>query len=123
LAPLYLVCATKGWPNFENYTLSASLQWVQTGTSSSTPKYGIYAAYSDVKNYASVWIDIKNSVVASCAIVNGSAQGWANCSLPAGFVPSNPNALQIKKTGNVFDTSLNGAALAGGLTRAAALVF
>jgi hypothetical protein len=106
-----------GWnSNFENYTLTASLQWVQTGTTSSTPKYGVYAAYSDVKNYASVWIDIKNKVVASYAVVNGSAQGWANCALPLGFVPSSANTLQIVKTGNVFNISLNGSALSGACT-------
>lgn len=103
-----------GWnPNFENYTLSAALQWVQTGTTSTTPKYGLYVAYSDVKNYVSVWIDIKNSVVASYAVVGGSAQGWANCSLPSGFVPGNVNTLQVQKAGNVFNISLNGTALSG----------
>jgi GH43 family beta-xylosidase len=106
-----------GWnPNFQNYTLNASLQWVQTGMTSSSPKYGVYAAYSNVKNYASVWIDIKNGVVASYAVVNGTAQSWADCPLPPGFVPSNANTLQIQKTGSVFDISLNGTALAGACT-------
>jgi hypothetical protein len=41
-------------PNFENYTFTAGLQWVQTGTTSAFPKYGVYAAYSDVRNNVSV---------------------------------------------------------------------
>jgi hypothetical protein len=103
-----------GWnPNFENYTLTASLQWVKTGTTSPAPKYGVYAAYSDANNYVSVWIDLRNGVVMSDGVVNRVAQRRENCPLPSGFAPSNANTLQIKKTGNLFDISLNGVALKG----------
>jgi hypothetical protein len=40
-------------------TDNAGLQWVQTGITSSFPKYGVYAAYSDTNNNVSVWIDIQ----------------------------------------------------------------
>ena len=103
-------------PNLEEYTLSADLQWVQSGSTSTVPKYGLYALYSDANNNMSAWIDIGNKVVASYAVVGGAAQSWENCPLPAGFVPGNFNTLQVRTLGNVFTLTLNGAALSGACT-------
>jgi len=103
-------------PNFENYTVSAGLQWVKTGSTSAYPKYGIYALYSDVNNYVTVWIDLNYNVIASYAVVGGSGQGWQNCPLPGGFVPGNYNTLAVQKSGNVFNITLNGTAVSGACT-------
>jgi len=109
-------------PNFENYTLNAGMQWVQTGTTSAFPKYGLWAAYSDVRNNVSFWIDINYGVVTSNAVINGVDQGWLDCPLPVGFVPGNVNTLQVTKSWNdaqllsTFRVSLNGTALSGACT-------
>jgi len=52
-----------GWSSlFRGYlsgdgTVSVSGQAVQAGTTSSFPKYGVYAAYRDENNYVQGWID------------------------------------------------------------------
>ena len=103
-----------GWnPNYHNYSLNADLQWVQTGTTSSSPKYGVYAAYIDANNYYTIWIDIQNSVVATFGEAAGNTYGWANCPLPSGFVPGNFNRLIVDKVGSVFNMSINGTLLSG----------
>ncbi|MHB8735746.1 MAG: hypothetical protein ACYC6M_10630, partial [Terriglobales bacterium] len=103
-------------PNLEDYTVSADLQWVQSGTTTSIPKYGIYALYSDANNNMSVWLDLQNKVIASYAVVGGVPQAWQNCPLPTGIVPASFNTLQVQKLGNVFTVTLNGAAVSGACT-------
>lgn len=103
-------------PNVEDYTVTADVQWLQTGTTSATPKYGLYAAYSDAGNYVSVWLDRQYNVVASFGVINGTPQGWGNCPVPAGFNPAAFNTLQVQKVGASFTISLNGTRLSGACT-------
>lgn len=103
-------------PNREDYTVNVDVQWLQTGTTAAYPKYGIYAAYSDVNNYVSVWFDRNTKVVGSFGVVNGTAQAWGNCSLPSGFNPAVYNNLQVQKVGTTFNIILNGTRMSGACT-------
>src|SRR5579884_937081 len=61
----------RGNPNLASYTVSADLKWLQTGTTSAYPKYGIYASYNDVNNHVEVFLDRKYGVLATHAFVGG----------------------------------------------------
>jgi GH43 family beta-xylosidase len=100
-----------GNPNYETYTVSADLQWVATGSTSSYPKYGIYASYDDRNNWVSAWIDRKYMVLATYAVVQGAAQNWQNAPLPAGFDPTQYHTLSVRKTGATYTFYLDGVQL------------
>lgn len=101
-------------PNYQNYSLIADMRWNQTGTTSTTPKYGVIASYIDANNFYTIWIDIQYNVVATYGEAGGSVYGWQNCPLPSGFSPSAFNRLIFDKVGNEFDISVNGVLLSGG---------
>jgi GH43 family beta-xylosidase len=98
-------------PNFETYTVGVDLQWTATGTTSQYPKYGIYASYDDRNNYVAVFIDIKYQVLATYAVVQGTAAGWQNAPLPAGFTANAYHRLSVRKTGGTYAFSLDGVVL------------
>jgi GH43 family beta-xylosidase len=98
-------------PNFQTYTVSADLQWVATGSTSAFPKYGIYACYDDRNNWVTAWIDRKYMVLATYAVVQGTAQSWQNAPLPAGFDPTRYHTLTVRKMGATFTFYLDGVQL------------
>lgn len=98
----------RGNPNYENYTVQTDAQWVQTGTTSAYPKYGIYAAYIDHNNYVVAFLDRQYGVYATYAVVGGTAQGWQNANLPAGFNPALYHTIKVVKAGSTFTFYLDG---------------
>lgn len=101
----------RGNPNRENFTVSADLRWTGTGTTSSFPKYGLYACYDDADNHAEVFIDRQYQVLATHAVVAGADQGWQNAALPAGFDPTVYHTVKVVKNGSSFSFYLDGALL------------
>jgi GH43 family beta-xylosidase len=98
----------RGNPNPADYTLSADLQWLQTGTTSAFPKYGLYAAYQDANNHVEVFLDRNDGVLATHAVVGGVDAGWQNTNLPTGFDPTQYHVVQVVKTGSLFTFLLDG---------------
>ncbi|MEU6422972.1 glycoside hydrolase family 43 protein [Streptomyces spiralis] len=96
-------------PNYENYTVSADVRWSATGTTSSYPKYGVYASYADKDNHVEVFIDRKYGVLATHAVVQGVEQPWQNSALPAGFDPTQYHTLKVVKAGAGYTFFLDGA--------------
>ncbi len=88
----------RGNPNFESVAVSANVQWVATGTTSATPKFGLYGVYKDANNYVAAFLDKKNLVFATFAVVNGAAQGWQNTALPAGFSWTVAHTLRVERS-------------------------
>lgn len=85
----------------KNHEISVDVKWIETGTTSNYPKYGIYANYIDSNNFVSAWLDKKYSVLATYGVVNGSSLGWQNSSL-SGFDFSSYHELKARKEGNTF---------------------
>ncbi|NOY07394.1 MAG: family 43 glycosylhydrolase [Spirochaetes bacterium] len=85
----------------ENHEIAVDVRWVQTGTTSTHPKYGIYADYIDSNNFISAWLDKKYGVLATYGIVNGSSLGWQNSTL-TGFDFSAYHELKVRKEGSTF---------------------
>jgi GH43 family beta-xylosidase len=98
-----------GNPNYENFTVSADVRWTATGTTSSYPKYGIYASYADKDNHVEVFIDRQYNVLATHAVVQGVEQPWQNSNLPAGFDPTQYHTLKVVKSGAHYTFYLDGA--------------
>jgi len=101
----------RGDPNPGDYFASVDAQWLQTGTTSNYPKYGIYAAYQDANNHVEVFIDRKNWVLATHAVVSGSEASWQNASLPAIFDPTQFHTLGVFKYESTFIFYLDGVEL------------
>ncbi len=95
-------------PNYETYRVTVDTTWTGTGTTSGFPKYGIYASYDDRNNHVEVFIDRKNNVLATHAVVQGTEQPWQNANLPAGFDPTVAHRLSVLKTGASYEFSLDG---------------
>jgi GH43 family beta-xylosidase len=98
----------RGNPNLEDYTVSADVQWVQTGTTASHPRYGIYACYNDADNQVTALIDRGAMLLATDGIVVGADQGWQNTPLAPGFDPALPHHLAVVKAGSQFTFFLDG---------------
>src|SRR5579884_3669229 len=98
----------RGNPNLASYTVSADLKWLQTGTTSAYPKYGIYASYNDVNNHVEVFLDRKYGVLATHAFVGGIEASWQNTNLPDGFDPTQYHTLKVTKSGSLFTFLLDG---------------
>jgi GH43 family beta-xylosidase len=98
----------RGDVGLSNYTLQANLKWVKTGTVSTSPKYGIYAAYKDSNNYVAAFLDKKNLLFTSFAIVDGIAQSWQNSMIGEGIKFDDFNTIKVVKAGSTFDFYLNG---------------
>jgi GH43 family beta-xylosidase len=88
----------RGNPNFETVAVSANVQWIATGTSSTTPKFGLYGTYKDQNNYVAAFLDKKNSVLATYAVIGGVAKGWQNTALAAGFSWTVAHNLRIERS-------------------------
>lgn len=82
----------------DNYRIAADVEWKQTGTTDSFPKYGVYAVYKDANNYVAGFIDQKYGF-ATQVVTNGNST-WNNT--PIDFVTDYKIAHQIKaiKLGN-----------------------
>jgi GH43 family beta-xylosidase len=98
-------------PDYENYTVSAQVQWAATGTTSAYPKYGLYASYDDRANHVEVFVDRQYDVLATHAVVQGVEQPWQNANLPAGFDPTQFHTLAVTKSGAHYTFSLDGSQL------------
>jgi GH43 family beta-xylosidase len=98
-------------PDYENYTVSAQVQWAATGTTSAYPKYGLYGSYDDRNNHVEVFIDRQYMVLATHAVVQGVEQPWQNANLPAGFDPTQFHTLSVTKSGAHYTFSLDGTQL------------
>ena len=96
-------------PNYESFTVSADVRWTGTGSTSSYPKYGIYASYADAANHVEVFLDRQYGVLATHAVVQGVEQPWQNSPLPAGFDPSAYHTLKVVKSGAHYAFFLDGA--------------
>lgn len=96
----------RGDPRLERYTVSADVQWVETGVGTQFPKYGIYAAYADQNNYVVAFLD-RTYGLATHAVVGGVSQGWENKALP-GVDYSEYNRLTVKKNGLTYTFYVNG---------------
>jgi GH43 family beta-xylosidase len=101
----------RGDVSLSNYTVQADVKWVETGTVSAYPKYGIYAAYKDSNNYVVAFLDKKHLVFTSSAVVDGVAQTWQNSRLPGSFKYENFNTMKVVKTNSTFDFYVNGSKL------------
>ena len=75
----------RGNANFESVAVSASVQWVATGTTSAYPKFGIYGTYKDANNHVAAFLDKKYMMFATFAVVDGVLKGWQNTALPSTF--------------------------------------
>lgn len=98
-------------PNYETYRVTVDARWTGTGSTSNFPKYGMYASYDDRNNHVEVFIDRKNRVLATHAVVQGVEQPWQNAALPGGFDPAVAHRLSVLKTGATYAFSLDGAVL------------
>jgi hypothetical protein len=105
-----------GWSSlFRGYlsgdgTVSVSGQAVQAGTTSSFPKYGVYAAYRDENNYVQGWIDPTSGNYVTHAVVGGTDLGWVNNALPGGFNAHAQHTIAATRIGNSFAFTLDGVA-------------
>jgi GH43 family beta-xylosidase len=88
----------RGNANFETVAVSADVQWVATGTTSASPKFGIYGTYEDGNNFVAAFLDKKYAVFASYAVVGGVVKGWQNTALPAGFNWSVAHNLRVERS-------------------------
>ncbi len=113
LGPQWMQTFLRANPNIENYTLSAELQLIGTGEASTAPRYGVYAAYSDTRNFASVWIDPDAKTVSTYGVIEGALVPWAECQLPDSFNAQRAHLLSVRKTADVFQITMNGAPLTG----------
>ncbi|MEV4511241.1 hypothetical protein AB0K00_19985 [Dactylosporangium sp. NPDC049525] len=94
-----------------DYTLSASVRRVAAGTTSTSPKYGVYGCYNDDLNYVQAWIDPVNNAFVSHVLVGGTDLGWSGVqALPGGFNPAVPHTVTVTKTGSTFTFKLDGVA-------------
>jgi len=98
----------RGNPNLASCTVTADLRWLQTGTTSAFPKYGLYVAYNDANNHAEVFLDRNNGVLATHAVAGGTDAGWQNTSLPAGFDPAQYHTVKVVKSNSQFSFYLDG---------------
>ena len=104
-------------PNLENYVLTTDVQLIQTGSGDPAPKFGVYGAYVDHRNFYLAMFDVTACGAPGClatdAFVDGVDQGWKNCPLPQGFDARTPNHLVIEAVGGAYSLAVNGKALSG----------
>jgi len=99
----------RGNPNYENYIVSATTRWVRAGTARGPSLYGLYACYSDSKNYVVAVVDPSRRVYGTYAIVDGTARAWRWTALPRGFDLARGHILAARKAGDTFTFYLDGA--------------
>jgi len=88
----------RGNPNFETVAASADVRWIATGTSSASPKFGIYGVYKNASNYVVAFLDKKYNVLATHAVIGGVDKGWQNTALPVGFSWTVAHNLRIERS-------------------------
>jgi GH43 family beta-xylosidase len=93
-------------PNLQQYTVVAKVKRVDGAGA-----YGVYAAYVDHANYATVMID-GNAVVTN-AVIAGKDQGEKRCSLPEGFQPDVEHALAVEVSDAMFRVLIDGRPVSG----------
>jgi hypothetical protein len=98
----------RGYKQGDN-TVSVQAQAVKAGTTSSFPKYGIYASYLDEGNYAQAWIDPTSHNYVTHGKAGGADLGWNNIALPGGFNQNAYHTISVTRAGNVFSFYLDGA--------------
>jgi len=91
-----------GTADHTDLTVSATMQGVASGHTSTYPKYGIYACYHDVNNYVQAWIDPGSRVFATNMVENGQNVGFNPVALPTNYVPGGANSITSQKVGDVI---------------------
>lgn len=94
-------------PNPRNFDVHVDVQWLATGRSQPSPKYGIYCSYDTVHDHAEVFLDLINRVLATHAVVAGIDQGWQTSKLPAVFDNTRPHSLDCSKDGSTYTFTLD----------------
>ncbi len=104
-------------PNWQDYVLYTKIKRVATGTGNSHPRYGVYGAYVDHKNYFVAMIDVTSCGSPGCvttdAVIEGADKGWQNCALPADFDAQAANTLVVEAANGMFTVWVNGKMLSG----------
>jgi GH43 family beta-xylosidase len=104
-------------PNLLDYVLSTDVQLVLTGKDDPAPKYGVYGAYVDHRNFYVAMLDVTVCPAPGClatdAFADGVDQGWKNCPLPQGFDPAKPNHLVIEAISGGYSLFINDMPLSG----------
>lgn len=91
-----------------SYEFSVALAQLDLGTTSSTPRFGIYSCYSNEQNYSVAFIDVKNRRFSTSAVVAGQDAGWQHTSWPIGFNPTLFNTIRVAKDAGSQSFYLNG---------------
>jgi glucosylceramidase len=92
-----------------DYQASVTVRRTATGTTVSSPKYGIYACYRDSNNYVQAWIDPTNNQFISNVRLGGTDYGFSSAmALPSGFDPSVNHTIGVNKVGDTFNFTLDG---------------
>jgi YD repeat-containing protein len=97
----------RGPTSLTNYTVEAQARLVQTGTTATYPKYGIYAAYKDSSNFVVAFLDSRSGVFTTSALIKGTWQPWLSSSLNS-FDFSQYHSIKAVKTGGRFDFYVDG---------------
>jgi GH43 family beta-xylosidase len=98
----------KGDLNSSNYTVSADVKWLESGSVTTNPKYGIYATYQDSNNYVMAMIEPFYGLLSTYGVVGGTVEDWSNVPLPAGSIIAEFNELKIVKEGSTYHFYVNG---------------
>lgn len=104
-------------PNWLEYIVFTKVQMLETGTGGGHPRFGVYAAYVDHRNWFAAMLDVTSCGGPGCLTTGGQAAGlqqpWLNCPLPAGFQARAVNMLVVEAVQGRFNISVNGEKLAG----------
>lgn len=99
----------RGNPNGASYTVRVEAQAGLTG-SGAAPRYGLVAAYDDLNNQVTMWVDTERGMLSVNAVLQGNST-WRETALPAGFDPGAFHTLLVTKVGSQFTFSVDGAVL------------
>lgn len=96
-----------GNPNLESYRVGVDARWLESGTTSPAPAYGLIVCHDDRMNRVSAWMDIRGGMLWMDWVVGGQA-GRQGVNLPAGFDATQFHRIEAKKAGDEFAVSLDG---------------
>ena len=94
-----------------SYEFSVAAAQVQVGSSSPTPRFGIYSCYQDDQNYSVAFIDGVACKLSTYAVVAGQGLGWQHTTLALGFTPALFNTIRVIKDSNTQLFYVNGTLL------------
>jgi GH43 family beta-xylosidase len=97
----------QGDPNYGSYEVRVDARWVESGTDSEQPRYGLIVCYDDRDNNVSMWVDPRNRQL-SLKVVLGGNSTWRDLPLPADFDESVYHDLGASKRDREFVFLLDG---------------